>query len=196
MNRWMLDFDGVLADLNTPFIEAVNKRFGTNYTAEEENSWNFWREQGREISSFVWEECFGSEDWFYHNVGPYPGVIEALADLLSDTATDMVYIVTARPRNHERWIKDWLLDLSTSLVPLYHIPVRAVGHEPKIEVCKRLDLNIVIEDKPDNLSPFNPLRTSLFLVNRPWNAFYREPGHIQRVDSLQGAINQAVGVMA
>lgn len=196
MNRWMIDFDGVLADDHSAFVESVNKKFGTDYRIEEITSWNFFREQGKDIADFVWKECFQSEEWFYHNVGPYPGVLEALADLLSDSATEYACIVTARQRDQGRWIKEWLYDLSTPLLPLGNIPVFTVGHEPKIETCKRLDLNIIVDDKPDNLNGFNPLRTSLFLVNRPWNADYRESPYVQRVDGLQDAINQAAGVMA
>lgn len=192
----MLDFDGVLADLDTPFVRSVNEKFGTDYRSEEVDNWHFWREQGKEIADFVWKDCFGSEEWFYRNVGPYPGVLEALADLLSDSATEYVAIITARQRDQGRWIKEWLFDFSTPLLPLGDIPVFTVGHEPKIETCKRLDLNIIVDDKPDNLRGFNPLRTSLFLVTRPWNANYPQAPFVRRVDGLQEAINEAVGVMA
>ena len=189
----MIDFDGVLADLDSAFCRSVNDKFDENFTVDDITDWQFWRKQGKDIADYVWGELFPDADWLREHVEPCEDAITALSDLASDPQTQEVVIVTARARDHDFRVTEWLYAHAPALLRTFNITIQAVGKEPKIETCKRYDLTHIVDDGPHNLSPFNPLRSTLYLVNRPHNAAYPNRPYLNRVDSLQDAVNHAYG---
>lgn len=189
----MIDFDGVLADLDSAFVRAVNDKFDEDFRVEDVTDWQFWRKQGKDIADYVWGELFPDADWLLEHVEPYEGAMAAFADLTSDPAIDSVCVVTARARDHESRVSRWVFKHIPANLRNYGYGITAVGKEPKIETCKRYDLTHIVDDGPHNLSPFNPLRSTLYLVNRPHNASYPDRPYLNRVDSLQDAVDHAYG---
>ena len=191
----MIDFDGVLADLDSAFVRSVNDKFDENFAVEDITDWQFWRSQGKDIADYVWGELFPDADWLLANVEPYEGAVAALLDLVSDPQTSAVAIVTARQKDHLHRVSEWLYEACSPILDTFDVRISAVGKTPKIDVCKRYDLTHIVEDGPHNLSPFNPLRSTLYLVNRPHNASYPDRPYVNRVDSLQDAVNHAYGAV-
>jgi hypothetical protein len=175
----MLDFDGVIADLQGAMVRSCNERFGTRFTVESLTDWNWWFRQPKHFSDFVWKECYPDKEWFLNNVTDYIGAGIAI-NWLRDRG-DYAAIVTARPQAHremlEQWLQDWGIDL-----PLY-----IVGSDPKSGYCQKLQLDTVVEDGAHNLRPMSPAKQTLFLVDRPWNQHELLPG-VTRVPSLSEAV--------
>jgi uncharacterized HAD superfamily protein len=186
INRWMVDFDGVLADLQGAFIRCCNARFGTDYVESDETSWNWWREQPQEYADFVWKECYPDTDWFLREVQPYPGAVEALVDLITniDGIADNVKIVTARQPELTPVVGEWLERRLPDGVNI--VIISSPKH--KAQVCRGYGLNVVVEDGPHNLAQMNAYRQRLFLVDRPWNADALM-AKVTRVSGLPEAVN-------
>jgi hypothetical protein len=169
--NWMVDFDGVLADHETAMVRGCNERFGTNYTVDEIDNWHWWRQQGKEISNYVWGDLFSDEEWFLEHVEPYEGAIEALVDLATnlDGVADSVRVITARIDKHAPTAVRWL---EKYLPPTVTVPFTAIGSskKPKSHFCKFYRLNAVVEDSAEQLRTMNAYRQHLFLVDRPWNS--------------------------
>ncbi|MCC6382630.1 MAG: hypothetical protein IT304_08965 [Dehalococcoidia bacterium] len=191
--RWMIDFDGVLADLQGAFVAAVNEKFDAGYTVEEIDDWHWWSRQPKPFAAYIWKTCYPDVDWTLEAIAPYPGAIEALADLLTDgEIAEELRIVTARPREHAGIIVKWLhthlphLDLSANLI--------TAGRDyPKSHYCGIHRLDTVVEDGAHNLRVMNPMRQALYLVDRPWNQHDILP-HVERVAGLEAAVASVVAM--
>ena len=159
--RWMLDFDGVIVDLQGALVRSCNERFQTSYTVEDVTDWKWWSRQPKHFADYVWKECFHSRDWFLENVTDHIGVGAAIDWL--HVRGDHTAIVTARPQKHrpmlEQWLEDWGI----------YAELHIVGSDPKIAYCHKLNLDTVVEDGAHNLRPMNADKQTLFLVDRPWN---------------------------
>jgi uncharacterized HAD superfamily protein len=185
MNRWMIDFDGVLADLSGAFIRSCNAEFGTAYSEADETDWHWWRSQPQEHSTFVWQTCYPDHDWTLANVEPYEGALEALEEL---AFTSKPMIVTARTGVHQILVDRWLARHAPGLA----LPVIAIGGQKgvsKASCCARFKLDVVVEDGPHNFTGMNAKRQTLFLVDRPWNQS-EPPKGVQRVESLLDAVER------
>ena len=189
----MIDFDGVLADLESALVAGCNEKFSTNYTVEEVDDWHWWSRQPKQFADYVWKVLYPDRDWFYERVHPYPGAIEALADLLTDgEVADKVVIVTARHRDHLIRVQTWLYN--QGVVGLDAVPVLAIGRSyPKSHYCQIERLNIVVDDGVHNVNGMHPERQRSFLIERPWNAQAFVGPHVSRVPELQAAVNAIAG---
>lgn len=185
--NWMIDFDGVIADLSGAMIRSCNEKFGTEYADGDEASWNWWREQPRAFEEFVWHQCYPSKTWFLSEVQPYEGALEALADLLTDPLlAESVMIVTARPESHKDRILTWMSNQNIPLIT--KIPIVCAGKTKKSAICAKHMLDTVVEDGVHNLEEMNSHSMSLFLVDRPWNRD-ADIDKATRVSGLQGAVD-------
>lgn len=194
-HRWMIDFDGVLADLDSGFLRAVNEKFFTTYTEDSVTDWAWWRRQPKKFADYVWKECFHDPAWFLREVKAYPGAIEALADLLTDgELADDLQIVTARPERHREMVIAWLRQEMPQF-DLQNILTCTGGQYPKSHYCAIHRLNTVIDDGLHNFREMNPKVQRLFLADRPWNQQGARP-ELERVSGLQEAIDAAAGVPA
>lgn len=195
----MVDFDGVLADLSSAFITGCNDRFGTSYTVEDEDDWNWWRRQPPKFADYVWKELYPDADWFLSEVRPYPDAIQALADLMtnldgivSDEEWDTrsgppVQIITARSDDQTPMVKPWLEKYLPRGIEVYVFGMGSSGFK-KSDFCHLRRLNVVVDDGAHNLRSFNSYSTKLFLVERPWNA-KELLANVTRVAGLQDAVN-------
>ena len=194
--RWMIDFDGVLADLNGAFVRSVNDKFNVHYDVEEITDWHWWDRQTKHFADYAWRQCYPDADWFLSNVQPYPGALRALADLVTsgDLTDDCpVRIVTARRPEHTKMLVPWLAK---------HLPVLDLkgiivceGGYPKNHYCKLFRLDTVVEDGAHNLRVMNPHRQRLYLVDRPWNQAEIVPGS-ERISGLHEAVDREATVLA
>ena len=175
----MLDFDGVIADLQGALITACNERFGTRFTVEDVTDWDWWSRQPKQFADFVWKECYGDTGW-RHEVAPYDGVYDAVYALYE--RGEKAVIVTARTRPHDDGMRQWLGSYG-----LDFLDVIAIGRDAKSAYCQKLGLDTVIEDGAHNLRAMDPAKQTLFIVDRPWNRHEVLPG-VMRVSGLPEAV--------
>lgn len=103
--RALVDVDGVLADFHTPALEVVEKLSGRKYRTEEFTTWDMFDLIPREYEAACFEVY--NEPGFCSTFKPFPGAIEAIAEL--EEHMD-VYIVTS-PMYGPTWVHDrarWL----------------------------------------------------------------------------------------
>lgn len=179
----MLDFDGVLADLQGAMVEAANDKFDLRLTTDMITDWHWWRTQPRNIGSFVWgDSCFQNGKWTEF-LNPYPQVPEAIA-LLKERGIDPV-IVSDRPRKHRDWIEAWAKRWG-----VWPLTIIATNHEfTKAAHCRMQDLVVAIEDNASNARQIaDETKTDSYLVRRPWNAREIVPKNVGTADSLWAVI--------
>ncbi len=192
--RWMVDFDGVLADLDKAMIDSCNKKFGSNYTVDEIDNWHWWSQQPQQFADYVWKQCYPDLDWTLEKVQPEDGAIEAICDLLTnlDGVAEEVIIVTARKPDSTKVAGKWLEK---------HLPgdvrVKLVGTAGyrKSQYCQMHRLNVVVDDHTDNLRTMNAYRQRLFLVDKAYNV-KDVVTRIERVASLSEAVKTVAAEVA
>ncbi len=166
--RWMIDFDGVLADLSGAMVASCNAHFSTNYTTAEIDSWSWWRSQPKKYADYVWKTCYSDPDWTRDKVAPMPGAIDALHDLLTadDEFAETVMVVTARKAQDTIHAQHWLEQ--HLLAPL---SVQIISSHPyrKSQFCEVHRLGVVVDDHIGNLRHMNAVTQRLFLVDTPGN---------------------------
>jgi uncharacterized HAD superfamily protein len=182
----MVDFDGVLADLDTAMVVAVNEKFDTNYTTADAIDYNWWRREPTRFFQYFWKECYASLAWSLEKLHPEPGAIEALADLLTNTdgVAEDVRVVTARDDASTRIAAEWL---AHHLPDTLKVVIASTKGYRKSQYCDYHRLNVVVEDAAHNLRPMNSFRQKLYLVEKPHNA-NELLARVTRVKSLAEAI--------
>jgi uncharacterized HAD superfamily protein len=184
-NRWMIDFDGVLAALDDAMIASCNEKFGTDYRVDEIDNWEWWSQQPKKFSDYVWRECYPSLEWTLSNVHPEPGAITALCDLLTDgELAEEAVIVTARKADSTKIAAEWLKE---HLPPGVTVKIVSTAGYRKSAYCQMHQLDVVVDDHANNLRDMNSFRQRLYLVNKPYNAHELVTG-MHRVDSLADAV--------
>ena len=164
--RIMLDFDSTTGELDGHMRASVNAKFGTNYQQEDITSWSWWDNRPQEQGEYVWgPECFQNKEWTLA-MPPVEGAIESVTELLDDGHT--IALVSDRPPHMGLWLKDWLRQHRLP-IPV-HTTSRSKG-PTKLEVIRKLGLQIVIEDAPHHAIEMSasPDVEGVFMLDKPWN---------------------------
>lgn len=177
--RWLVDFDGCIANSRLRMLDRVNERFGTGYTKEMmTDASSFWKDEMLPPHrSWAWSTgCFDNEK-FLDDVPPNPGVIELLQLLLAAKAP--VYIVTDRPPRHVPWLARYLAHL--------HVVCPIVSSEEdeydKAKTAIRLGITTVADDHPGQIAAYLavPTISKIFLYQQPWNKNFLVLDPVERV---------------
>jgi hypothetical protein len=182
-----VDIDGVLAEFNRPYAALFNE---LGYTPP-------FDVEHLDLSSWHWEEAHMraaglSEDaikvildlaWskirastaFWATLPSYPTAKLDLINLRTviENAWD-VYFITCRPGTTAKFQTEaWLMHkgLKAPFVPTVLIVDNGEVNKPRL--CKALELDAIIDDKPSNLWNVTP-PCQRFLFDRPWNAEWVE----------------------
>ena len=64
-NKWLLDFDSTLNQLDEALLRRVNAVYGTKYSARDISHWDWWGESlTKEQNILIWgEKTFLNRDW-------------------------------------------------------------------------------------------------------------------------------------
>jgi hypothetical protein len=163
--RIAFDLDGVLADLHGPFVRTAAALFpeldssaiGTADIGASPPDENDEREAPaapivnvpltRRQSDAVWRRLAGTENFWESLSEIEPGAIARLAALAEERRWDVLFI-TSRPssagRTVQRQSQRWLAARGFPLPSVY------VVHGSRGRVAEALDLDVVIDDRPDN----------------------------------------------
>ena len=169
--RIAFDLDGVLADLHTPFVGTAHKLFpeldmaamrppdvGASPTDNEADAAGDAPESpnvpalvrkpiSRRQTEAIWRHLCGIDNFWEGLTEIEPGSIARLAALVEERRWEVIF-VTSRPRTTGRTVQRqsqrWLQRLG------FPMPSVFVVHGSRGRVASALDLNVVVDDRPDN----------------------------------------------
>ena len=171
--RFAIDVDGTLADIHTPFLNELNKRYGTHFKLEDITEWG-WGKIREEIPNIV--EVFrmlSDEIWekFLWRIKPIEkDVNETIRELRKK---GKVYIVTSR--NTIEAVKTWLF--------YYEIEYDGFFYTKPSSLKKLIHVDYLIDDNPELARELKDF--TLFLYDRPWNRKIKENEQVIRINSLK-----------
>lgn len=179
--RWLIDFDGCIANTRVHMVERVNERFGTGYTKEMmTDAIDFWQHTMLgPHRTWAWSEsCFDRED-FLSRVQPNNGIIELIQLLLNQKAP--VFVVTDRPTRHVPWLARYLADRQVVC------PVVSTEEDDynKLDTALRLNITTVADDNPSQVLQYTatPGINKVFLYDQPWNNAFFTADPVERVSN-------------
>lgn len=189
MQRVGIDLDGVLANYNEAAYAELSKLTNTTPNIEWNTQPTMWHWPEHYFDPLVVKEFRngvqeGIGGWrFWGSFGVYP---EARAFInrmkVGVIAGDVEpWFITTRPKGVRRTTQEWLK-------ARFHIetPNLILTHE-KGAAAKCLELDIMVDDKPENLIDVLAARGTkcrCYLLTRPWNKSFTH-SYITRVDSLE-----------
>jgi len=173
--RIALDVDGVLADTMRLWLRLWNRRSSQSLSYEELVEWDFWKRLG--ISGEEFMELM-KEAWrMWRELPPTePNLSEKVSRLRSLGRVD---IVTARPREVEKYTLRWL--------EAHRIPYDGYVLMRSSRVKATLDYDVFIDDSPLMVDGCAMRASLLLLYDRPWNRGILEDAHVKRIKNLNEA---------
>lgn len=151
-----IDMDGVLADINTPWLDYLNKEFDENLTREDIKDWSIHQfcknATPKEVYRWLSQHCdFGTLE-------PIKDAIHGMEMLRAQG--HQLTIVTACQYGHtgkRHWLKTHLpwLDLKSQLI-FAHDKQRVTG-------------DILLDDSPGNIKSWTLTGRRGVIFDQPWN---------------------------
>lgn len=172
MSRIGLDLDGVLADFNHGYIDLIRTELGIQLpkpSATYPDVWNYERAAGITSSqeNKLWNRIKTSEFWgTLHPLQETPYVLDVLSRLRFGGHD--IYFITSRPGQKSKLLSERWLSLSGMNNPTV---LTVKGEKEKGFAAKALQLDIFIDDKPENL--YEAVRewpkVKAYLLDQPYN---------------------------
>lgn len=176
-----IDIDDSLTQTSIRIIEWHNAAYGTTLTYEDVTTQQF-----SELFKITKEETTRRvNEWFATGailtLEPMLGVPETLPQIASMYD---VYFVTARLPNRATATKAWLSKYLTGVEEKIHYafnPYRGSGGKTKLEICKELGIELLIEDSEAFAVECAEAGITVLLLNHPWNRHIDHP-NVYRVN--------------
>jgi uncharacterized HAD superfamily protein len=159
------DFDGVIADTASTFLDIASTKYGYNSFSKEDIT-NFELEDcinvPREIVDKIFTEIL--MDSLGTGLQPMPGAIETLSAFAGHSK---ITIITARPINQP--VHDWLETYFEKPL-LAHIQVIATGdHNDKIRHIHAGNIKYFVDDRVATCKSLVDENICPIVYNQPWN---------------------------
>lgn len=169
------DIDGLVADMATILVWAMNEKYGLNYGVDVFVHHNLFKnkyvedpELNKEIAQHMRKEVIYNHKAVL-DLQPYPGVPEALKKL---SRQHSLHYITGRPTDQQNICIEWFRK--------HNIPfdsIHAVGKADKGLTGRALNLDFYIDDEIRHLESMykfkNRWRKGLALYRQPWNIMDR-----------------------
>lgn len=184
MLRIGIDLDGVIVN----FMEGYTKAVAPDYKFDHSkvDRWKWGRVVfGKEKDSHFWTVTAKNPE-FWLQLRPYSQHDCTLTNLL--TQRHMVYFVTSKPKGVEKAAAEWL----RTHVGKHHEGQLVVASD-KGSIAKGLELDAMIDDKPENLVDVYTARpeTKCILIDQPWNHAAENGAYSVRCYSIKDAYDYA-----
>ena len=182
-----IDLDDVTIDFVNDLLSFYNQKSGKSIRKEDVKTYNFWdvwggtREEAVEIVN-----DFHDSDHF-HKLKPVSEAIESIRELSKEHE---IFFITARPIHQkektEKWIKKHLSETSINLIftGKFHNPEKS---KSKAEVCKELEIKLILEDSWNNAKECLDLGIKVILFTQPWNLSFND-SRMRRVNVWKEAM--------
>ncbi len=177
-----VDLDDTLMDFNSALCRFYNRHYGGSMSRESVFSFDLelsFNLSTKEVDEMI-EQFLGSEE----HLSAKP-LAEAVPIVRKLSEQFEIFVVTARPQTANEHTYRWLAKHYPFLMDRVHFTGGYNGQPgiPKSEVCRRLELNVFVDDAPKNIQDVEPEVSRAFLIDAPWNQDYRPGPKIRRVFS-------------
>jgi uncharacterized HAD superfamily protein len=180
-----LDFDEVISNTVSTVLEDYNKKTGNSYSKSELKIYKFWEiwhiPQKEAIKIF--EDFYDFED--NGKIKPLDGAVDSINAL---SKNNELIIISSRHSRHAPVMSSWL----KKHFPANNFPIHNSGevHDAKklskAEICKKLQIPLILEDSPDTALNCAKNDIKVILFNQPWNQEIKHK-NIQRVNNWEEA---------
>lgn len=182
--RAAIDLDGVIVDFVTSYCKLLMKIEPSIKVDPYDHSWvtrwEFDEIYPEHVRKQAWTEIENSGG-FWKYLFPYPNAQEDLRALEKLGKQHEVYFLTKRPGATAKWESEqWLRGNGFE-----HPTVVLCEH--KANFCYACDIDLIVDDRPENLIGYIGDRTKRYLFRRPWNRDRWEK--FKCVDTVRGALN-------
>jgi len=165
-----LDLDEVTVEFLDSLLKFYNLKLGKNHNINEFETYKFW-----EIWGGTREEAIKIVDEFYYSphfdsILPVENAVASINELLKNNE---IIIITARPSFFREKTESWLkkhFKLPFEIVFSEDFNNSASrGSSSKAEICKSLNIRLMIEDNKDYALDCANSGIKVILFNKPWN---------------------------
>ncbi len=183
-----IDLDEVIADFMNALLSFYYKKTGKLYKKEDFPEWNLWPLLGK-----TKEEAVKFVDEFHEShsleeVKPMGNAIESIKRLIKNNHE--IFIITSRPKRFKQKAEEWLLYYIKSKIKVINAGDFHKGQAvSKAEICKELDIPILLEDAPDTALECTNSGIFVILFDKPWNKKIKHK-NIRRVFNWTEAIKE------
>lgn len=175
-----LDLDGVVAQFNESYRRLLHQlEPEVPINPAPPLTWSYEVTQDgfdRRTVDRAWTHIRARPALFWGSLPAYPGAVEFAWGL---THLGSVSVVTARPGNDEAAVRDTSAEWVRHTLGI-RAPVHLAATVPKAQICRELELDVLIDDCPENVADL-PAHTRGLLLDRPWNAAAPVPSAAVRV---------------
>jgi len=161
-----IDIDDVVLDFVPSFINYYNLRFDSKIILGDVNTSKIWEIFGLDKSGF------GSilEDFHETDFSKKMPFITNVKEGLEKLKEFDLQIVTSRHNKNKEVILEWF----RKEIPNFNIPLLFSddfygGTSTKAQICKKLEINILIEDNPVYALDCAENGIKVLLMDKPWN---------------------------
>ncbi len=180
-----IDLDEVTINFMDSLNKFYHKKTGKLYKKEHYKSYNWWELWGctREEAIAVEHEFVTSKN--YEEMEPIENAIESINKLVDKNE---LFIITSRPEKNKektlKWINKHLNRIKAEIIFSgdFH-----GGAKTKVEICKDLQIDIILEDNKDYALACAGAGIKVILFDKPWNQKVMHK-NITRVKSWEEAI--------
>ncbi|MDD5133296.1 MAG: hypothetical protein PHD81_01755 [Candidatus Nanoarchaeia archaeon] len=164
-----VDLDEVLGELLSPVLVYYNQRFNKNLDINQFHCYNFW-----EVWGGTKQEAIQIVNDFFteghsENIKPIPGAQQAI-NILKNKRN--LIIVTSRGDNLRAYTEKWInKSYPKSFSEIYFSNDFSAnnGNVKKSEICKKLGVNLIIEDNLHYALDCSKEGIISILLDKPWN---------------------------
>lgn len=181
-----VDLDEVLADFISALIDFHNYTYGTSFTKNDFHSYEFHEVWGGTREEAIQKVYDFHKTAYSENIQPVAGSIEGVESLKRNGYT--LSIITSRQYDFidltKKWLRKYFPDKFSSMYFTNSHSQNGVTIK-KSEICSRLNVDKLIDDRADNANECAMSGTEVFLLDYPWNRNVNLSPKVTRVKSWQ-----------
>lgn len=185
-----VDIDDVLANYMEQFLDFQKERYGRRLHFEDCDTYSLKtlfqmteQEEVKQIHEF-------HKSQYFENIKPLPSAQESLQELKAQEHT--LYVITSRQNHIAEKTRKWIDRYFPGIFEDVFITNEASldkKHVKKIDVCKQINANTIIEDSPSNANDAARERIQAVLMDKPWNQMESEPEGLYRMNNWSEALS-------
>jgi 5'(3')-deoxyribonucleotidase len=167
-----IDLDDTLGETMQSLVRYHNFQKNKNLSKKDIKSWevNKYFNLSKKETRQLFEQFYASH--YFKNLLPIPFAKETLTKL-KNIGHELI-VVTSRPDYLRNDTTNWVLSNFPGIFSSVHITFNPHIEESsdlptKGEICKKLQIEVMIDDHIDYLSDCSPHVNHTILINQPWN---------------------------
>jgi uncharacterized HAD superfamily protein len=176
-----LDMDEVLAQFLVTFIVYHNEKYNTNYRMEDIDEFELWKVWGGTKEEIAERIRLFVDEGMVLKLTPVPLAQQIIEELKKDNE---LYVITARHDSGRETSEKWLEEHFPETFNEIHMSIDSHKEngsgKTKAEICKDLQIDIMVEDSFPFASSIALSGTPVILLNYSWNIKNGELENIYR----------------